>query len=294
MNRRRILIRTLIVLILLGVGIHIYNKDLWGEVSRNADPLVIAHRGASGIAPENTLLAIQKAIEMNVDFIEIDIHLSKDGEIVLMHDATVDRTTDGEGAISDYTLAKLKELDAGSWMGSQFKNERIPTLREVLEQVDGQVRILLEVKQGEDGRYSGFEEKILAEIEENEASSWIVIQSFQAETVNRFMELAPKMEVHKLILGELPLIPLHHDGEFQFRKAGNFEGVASINPWFPMLTQRLVNRIHSRGKKITVFTVNDREDLQTAWEMGVDGIITDFPDRLIQLKKEDTRSDREN
>ena len=278
------------ILILLGVGVHIYNLDLWGPESKDSDPWVIAHRGASGIAPENTLAAIERAIEMQVDFIEIDIHQSKDGEIVLMHDATLDRTTDGMGAISDYTWAELKKLDAGSWMDSQFTNERIPTLREALDLINGQSRVLLEVKKGEDGRYHGFEEKIVRLIDEKSAASWVVIQCFQAETVRRFMELAPEIEVHKLLLGELPLVPLHHDGEFQFKQAGNFEGVAAINPWRPMLTQRLVNRIHSRNKKVFVFTINKVSDMKKAIEMGVDGIITDYPDRLIQLKKEHGQS----
>ena len=97
------------ILILLGVGIHMYNLDLWGPEPKDSDPWVIAHRGASGIAPENTLVAIERAIDMQVDFIEIDIHQSKDGEIVLMHDATLDRTTNGTGPISDYTLVEVKK-----------------------------------------------------------------------------------------------------------------------------------------------------------------------------------------
>ena len=185
---------------------------------------------------------------------------------------------------------RLKKLDAGSWHGSQFTNEPIPTLEEALDLINGQTQVLLEVKKGEEGRYYGFEEKIVRLIEEKSAASWVVIQCFQAETIKRFMELTPEIEVHKLLLGELPFVPLHHDGEFQFKQAGSFEGVASINPWFPMLTQRLVNRIQMRDKNVIVFTVNEVSDMKMAIKMGVDGIITDYPDRLIQLKKEHGQS----
>lgn len=106
----------------------------------------IAHRGASGYAPENTFAAFDIAAEMNADFIELDVQLTKDGQIVVIHDDKVDRTTDGSGFVKDFTLKKLQSLDAGSWYGAEFKGERIPLLEEVLKRYHSEIGFLIELK----------------------------------------------------------------------------------------------------------------------------------------------------
>ena len=115
--------------------------------------LVVAHRGFSGAAPENTLAAFRKAIEAGSDMIELDIQLSKDGKIVVIHDETLERTTDGQGRVADRTFPEIRKLDAGSWFGSQFSGEKIPTLQEVLELAKGKVLVNIEIKNPAHGQY---------------------------------------------------------------------------------------------------------------------------------------------
>lgn len=115
--------------------------------------MVIAHRGFSGQAPENTLASFQKAVELGSDMIELDVRFSKDGQVVVIHDDTIDRTTNGRGKVADYTLKELKQFDAGSWFAPQFSGERIPTLKEVLELVKGKVLVNIEIKDESPGQY---------------------------------------------------------------------------------------------------------------------------------------------
>ena len=115
--------------------------------------LVIAHRGFSGAAPENTLAAFKKAMEVDSDMMELDVRFSKDGQVVVMHDDTLDRTTNGRGKVSDYTLKELKQFDAGSWFAPQFAGEQIPTLVEVLEFAKGRIPVNFEIKDESPSRY---------------------------------------------------------------------------------------------------------------------------------------------
>ncbi len=130
------------------------------ESLKNSAFLVIAHRGASGYAPENTLASIRKGLDMGADMVEIDIHLSKDGEVVVIHDATLERTTDGTGKVQSKTLEELKKLNAGSWFGKEFSQEKIPTLKEVIDLMDGKALLLIELKNdSKNGMYEDLVEK---------------------------------------------------------------------------------------------------------------------------------------
>lgn len=118
----------------------------------------IAHRGASGHAPENTMAAFEKAFEMKADYIEIDVQMTKDGELIAIHDTTVNRTTNGTGSVGDYTLEEIQQLDAGSWFGQEFVGERIPTFEEIIDTYRGKIGLLIELKSPE--LYPGVEEKV--------------------------------------------------------------------------------------------------------------------------------------
>ena len=147
----------------------------------------VAHRGATGYAPENTIAAFDLAVEMDADYIEIDVQRSKDGELVLIHDTTVNRTTDGKGNVGDLTIEQLRSLDAGSWKGEQFSGEQIPTFEEILDRYHGEIGILIELKSPE--LYPGIEEQVAAALKErsfdNQQNEKIIIQSFNFNSMKK-------------------------------------------------------------------------------------------------------------
>src|SRR5690554_851116 len=148
-------------------------------------PLIIAHRGASGIAPENTLTAFQKAIEIGVDRIEMDLRQTIDGEVVVIHDKTIVRTTNGWGSVRKMSLKKLKSYSAGSWFNPDFIDEKVPTFREVLELVQGKTQLLLEVKDGSP-YHQGIEKNIIELVNEYKANEWCIVQSFNDRILSNF------------------------------------------------------------------------------------------------------------
>src|SRR5699024_7462523 len=143
----------------------------------------IAHRGASGHAPENTIAAFDKAFEMKADYIEIDVQMTHDGELIVIHDTTVDRTTDGTGAVSDFTFEEIQQLDAGSWFSEEFAGEQIPTFEEILDTYRGKIGLLIELKSPE--LYPGIEEKVADALKERNMdqpnNQKIIIQSFNQD-----------------------------------------------------------------------------------------------------------------
>jgi glycerophosphoryl diester phosphodiesterase len=250
----------------------------------NRNPIVVAHRGASGYAPENTMAAIKKAITMGVDMIEIDVQLSKDNEVVLMHDLTVDRTTNGKGKVRDLYLEEIKKLDAGKWFSSEFSGEKVPTLEEVIQAINGQCKLLIEVKRVKSKKLE-IENKIVQLINKYNAYNWCIVQSFETQVIKNIQALDKSIECHKLVTMNISVLPLHIDSRIKTGTIYKYKNVQSINPYFKMLNKRKVKKIHSYGQKVITWTVNEPEDMKRMIEMGVDGIITNYPDRLIQLLK---------
>lgn len=233
--------------------------------------LVIAHRGASGSAPENTIPSFRKALEMGVDFIELDIHLSKDGELIVMHDETVSRTTNGKGKIKNLTLSQIKGLDAGSWFSGEYKGLVVPTLDEVFQLVSGKTKLLIEVK-GTSVKSKGIEKILIDKIYRYNAKKWCVVQSFDEKILEKIREVDPSVSLHRLISG--PIV-------FQSKKTDDF---LALNPHYRFATKRKIEKLHSKNLKIFVWTVNDVEKMKKLIAMGVDGIITNFPEKLKQLQ----------
>lgn len=277
---KRILLLTLSSLGLLGLLLHLWNLDLMHP--HPSRPLqVIAHRGASGLAPENTLPAVRQAIQAGADWIEIDVHLSRDSALIVMHDETVDRCTNGQGAIADMTLAELKSLDAGSWKGPAFAGACIPTLAEVLAEVKGQAGLLIEVKTGPRGPYVGIEAAIARAVEAAGDPTRTVVQSFEPGVLTRMAREAPAIARHKLIIGQLPLLPLHYDGHgWRWYSAVVHPEVVAVNPWYRLLTRRWVRQVHAAGRQVWTYTVDTEKGYRRCQRLGVDGIITNYPARL--------------
>ncbi len=246
-------------------------------------PLVIAHRGASGLAPENTLAAFQQAIDLGVDRIEMDLRLSIDGEVVIIHDKTIMRTTNGWGSVRKLSLKRLQKYSAGSWFHPDFSAERVPTFREVLELVQGRATLLLEVKDGSPYHH-GIEQNIIQLINEFKAHDWCIIQSFNDRVLGNFRKLPElQSDMQKLFEAFIPVAPFYGGSRFSYKRIRTYNFAEEVNINYRYVNPRVVRKVHELGKKVNVWTVNQPENLQKYVEMGVDGIITDFPDRLNKI-----------
>ncbi len=246
-------------------------------------PLIIAHRGASGIAPENTLAAFAKAIEIGVDRIEMDLRQTIDGEVVIIHDKTLKRTTNGWGSVRKSSLRKIKRYSAGSWFHHSYSSEKIPTLDEVLDLVNGQVDLLLEVKNGSPYHHK-IEANITDIIKKHNAKNWCIVQSFDDRVLNNFRKLPQlESEVQKLFASIIPVAPFYGGSRFSFKRVKSYEFAEEININYKYVNARVVNKIHQLNKKVNVWTVNQPTNFKKYINMGVDGIITDNPHLLKQV-----------
>jgi len=231
--------------------------------------LVIAHRGASGHAPENTLAALRRAVALGASFIETDLHLSRDAHFVAIHDDTVNPTTHGHGKVHDLTLADLRRLDAGSWFGSEFSGERIPTLEEILEfSKKSDVVFYLELKPT--GAWGGEHALIGALRESGEIARTIVI-SFDAGIIAALRNIEPTLMTGLLFEGQVdqPLERAVEVGARQLAIRGD------------LVTPALIAEARKRDLQIVCWTVNQPAHMRMLIEAGVDGIMSDYPDRLV-------------
>ena len=222
----------------------------------------IAHRGASGYEPENTLLAFKKAIELKADMIELDVHKCKSGELVVIHDEKLDRATNGTGYVAEKTIQQLRRLDAG-------KGQKIPTLQEVLDLVDRKIKVNIELK-GEGTAKPVF--KVIENYVKRRGWSYddFLISSFDHYELLRFNKLNPKIKIGALISG----IPIDF---VAFAKKIN---AYSVNLCVDAINKRFVEDAHKKSMKVFVWTVNDFEDIRRMKKLGVDGIFSDYPDRI--------------
>ena len=232
-----------------------------------------AHRGASGAAPENTLAVIKKALDSPADFIEIDIHQTLDLQLVVMHDATLERTTNGEGEIAAISLAQIKKLDAGSWFSAAFKDERVPTLEEVITLVKGRKKLLIEIKKGEEF-YKGIENRTIALIRKHQARDWCVLQSFHDEVPAQIWQNEYSITTHKLIVGKVPLLPVYFDTSLRFGSFEKYYRAAAINVNRHFASRGFIKYVHNAGFKTFVWTVDEPADINQLINRGADGIIS--------------------
>ena len=240
--------------------------------------MVVAHRGFSGAAPENTLAAFRKAIEIGSDMIELDIHLSKDGKIVVIHDETLERTTDGRGKVAGHTLKDLKKLDAGSHFGAGFFGERIPTLQEVLDLAKGRVLVNIEIKNPTHGLYliTELADQALEAVEKAGMLNWVIFSSFNPASLAWVQNKEPRARVAFLYHREWNTL-----SEVTKGKDWQVLNLRNIH-----LNRGKIVRIRKEGIKVNVYTVNTEEELEQFVKWGLDGIITNYPDRLIRILKE--------
>ena len=245
---------------------------LLGGCSR-AEPLIVtAHRGASHVAPENTLSAMAAAVEAGAEFAELDVGLTRDGEVVLMHDRTVDRTTNGTGDLGDYSLSELRALEAGSWFSEEFDGEPIPTLREVIRFARGRLKLNIEIK-------TSREEPTIAAavvdiIRSEDFGEECMVTSFSRETVEEVKRIAPELRTGFIFGKDYPEDVFEGGWDVL---SSNHEVVDSV----------FVARARESGKSVHVWTVDERELMLKLMALGVDGIISNRPDLLLEVMAEE-------
>lgn len=225
-------------------------------------PLKIGHRGAKGYEPENTLRSFERAATLEVDAIELDVHRCKSGEIVVMHDATIERTTNGTGPIAAKTFQELRQLDAGG-------GEKIPTFEEVLELINRRVHVHIELKG------SGTALPVSKTIERYvEAHGWqygdFLVSSFNHRQLQLFHRLCPAVRIGAL----------YRHRPYRLKKIAKTLGAYSVNLPYGVVNQKLVEEIHAAGLRVMVYTVNEPRDIARMKSYGVDGLHSDYPDRL--------------
>jgi glycerophosphoryl diester phosphodiesterase len=239
---------------------------------------VVAHRGASGYAPENTMAAFRRAVEMGARFIETDLHLTRDARVVAIHDSTLDRTTTGHGLVDLRSLEEVRALDAGAWFGTRsaesFAGERVPTLEEILRFAkERDVIFYLEIKS--DGTW-GVEHAVVAALRDSGEAARVVILSFDPATLESVLRLD-----QTFMTGYLCEHPSNDLVERTVRV-----GARQILPRGDLVTPALVEKAHHAGLQVAAWTINEPDQMRRLMAAGVDGIMTDYPDRLISILNE--------
>jgi len=239
--------------------------------------MAIAHRGASSYAPENTLPAFDLALKMGASHIELDVHLTTDGEVVVIHDDALDRTSDGHGPVSGCSLAEIKGLDAGRWFGGPFAEHgaepfRIPTLAEVLIRYGGRAHLHIEIKE----TTAALVPATVALIRESGLQQHVTLTSFHLQALVEARQIAPELEA-----GWLVAAPTE---EIVSRALAL--GLAQICPRADQVTAEAVRALHARGLVVRAWGVSDEALMRRAVEAGVDGMTVNFPDVLLAYLRE--------
>lgn len=249
---------------------------------------VQGHRGASALAPENTLAAFRKAMALGADGMEMDLQLTRDGAVVVIHDDTLERTTDGRGRVTDLTLAEVKRADAGVKFGSAYRGERIPTLTEVIDLVkaggNDRVRLNLEIKFGEgrEGTPEEIEERVLAILRAAGFVERVTVQSFHHPSPAKLKGLEPRIPTGLLVgARQPPPDPVSLVREYR---------ADYYAPEHRLVTPELVQALHQAGIPVVTWTVNEEPLMRRLIDAGLgsmrgDAIISDYPDRAVNLRR---------
>ncbi|MFN3975283.1 MAG: glycerophosphodiester phosphodiesterase [Dehalococcoidia bacterium] len=236
------------------------------EYVRQNRPVVVAHRGAMAFAPENTISAYILALEQGAEAIELDVQLSQDGVPVVIHDHTLERTTNGKGLVASHTFAQLRDLDAGAWFASQFAGQRILTLGEVLAWAQGRIYLKIELK-SLPMRYAGIEEKVLGLLKRWDMEEQVEVFSFDHPCVRRFKALAPHIPVGVCYTGDV-------GDHVALARYANAE---VIHPHWTGISRGVLEAAHAGALWVDAWTVNDPQVAKTLAGWGIDFIKTDVP-----------------
>ena len=237
-----------------------------------AQTKIVAHRGFSGVAPENTLSAFSQAIEIGADYFELDVHMTKDSVVVVIHDEEIERTTSGDfiGNVRELEFAELKNAKVGysKKFGEQFINEPIPTLHDALKFAKGKIKVCVEIKQ------QGIEKEVLQVIEELDMEQEVVIFSFYADVVENMLKL--NKNVPTLYLSTFPKMEVIETA----KKLGTKKIGVGI---YKAPSKKFIESAHQQGIEVWVWTVNEPAKMQKMKERNVDGLITNYPDKAMLI-----------
>ncbi|HOX31218.1 MAG TPA: glycerophosphodiester phosphodiesterase family protein [Spirochaetales bacterium] len=239
------------------------------DAARRGKTLVLGHRGADGYAPENTMVSFEKGLECGADLLELDIHLSADGEIVVMHDADVSRTTDGSGSIERKTLAEIKKLDAGAKFGEKFRGERVPTLRELLDWSRDKIPLVIEIK-GDPFPAVGIEEKLVAMLRDYGLVGESMAISFHHSSLVKIKKLEPALATGILCFGEF----------VDFVGAARAALADSVRPGWQYWSAEAVQAVSDAGLVPSTWNADDETVMGRMVPMGIASIGSNYPDRL--------------
>lgn len=234
---------------------------------------IVAHRGGARVGNENTLSAFANAIRLDVDMIELDVHLTADNQLVVCHDPTLNRTTDTKGVIAEMTLDEFKRAHALDRNTGMPTEETLPTLREALDLIGHQTAILLEIKRPHKNSYPGIERLVWQMLVETDMLESVTVQSFDDDVLTAMHAIAPEVKLEKLIICRLPfgLVLDNRIHRFRFE---NYTHCRSINAFSKLVTKAFVEEAHRAGLQVKVWTVDDPRKVLP----GVDGVITNRPD----------------
>jgi len=222
--------------------------------------IIIAHRGASAQAPENTLLAFKKAWHLGAQMIELDVHETVDGHLVCIHDPNIDRTTNGTGKVNSLTLKEIQEVDAGL-------GQRVPLLSEILEFARGKIQVNIELKT------PGVENKVASLLSEMTFIDDAIVSSFLHLSLSEIKEIVDRIRIAILLQKEIDDLSSYAYGLNAY----------AVNPLHELVSETMVSNAHNRGIKVYPWTVNDEEQMVKLFEKGVDGLITDCPDKGVKV-----------
>ena len=238
-------------------------------------PVIFAHRGASALAPENTMASFQRALADGAQAIELDVKLTADGEVIVLHDQTVNRTTNGQGDVAKLTLAELKQFDAGCRFSPEFAGEPIPTLHEVFSAFGKKLLINVEIT-----NYATpvdvLPDRVADLVRRHDLQEWVIFSSYNALNLIRLKRLLPQVPVG--ILAEQGAA-----GNLARRFFGRLVAPKMVHPYYSDVDRDYVIRQHALGRRVHVWTVNDPQEMCRLFRLQVDGIFTDDPRRSSQI-----------
>jgi len=228
------------------------------------ETIICAHRGGAEGTPENTMAAFQNALHLKAEAIEIDIHLSADGQIVICHDETLERTTNGQGFIRSTKWSEMKNLDAGSYYAPEFKNEPLPLLDDYLDLINGKAIPVIEIKYSK--VYSQeLEAQLFNSLKKNNLLTKCILQSFDPAILTRLAQWDPLPYIGYLTIKPMNSLP---------------KGIPGYHPGFDILTEKSIADFKKDNKWIAVWTVNEKDQMQKCLDWGIDIMITDYPSRI--------------
>lgn len=242
---------------------------------------IIAHRGAPIIAPENTLISFRKAVKLGATMIELDVHQTADSQLVVLHDETVHRTTNGRGKVGTLTADQIRALDAGSWFSSDFAGERVPFLAEVLDQFPDSIMLLVEIKYGSKV-YLGIEQRVVNLIRSRYAERRVILKSFEDYVIETLAHIAPEIPRLKIFVWQIPYVGITIERGIGFGSVLNTPA-EYLQVFRTGMSESFLRRAQEKGYKVFVWGVHTEERMREYIEMGVDGIETDYPDVLLRV-----------